>query len=35
MVTLTILSMVLVIMLLNRAVWRPIYRRVSEKYRLE
>ncbi len=35
MVTLTILSMVLVIMLLNRAVWRPLYRRVSDKYRLE
>ena len=35
MVTLTILAMVLVITLLNRAVWRPLYRRASERYRLE
>lgn len=35
MIALTIVSMVLLIMLLNRSVWRPLFRRVSERYRLE
>jgi NitT/TauT family transport system permease protein len=34
-ITLTIVSMVLVISLLNRVVWRGLYRRATERYRLE
>ncbi len=34
-ITLTIVSMVVVISLLNRFVWRRLYQRASERYRLE
>jgi len=35
MITLTIVSMVIVISLINRLVWRRLYQRATERYRLE
>ena len=35
MITLTIVSMVVVISLINRFVWRRLYQRATERYRLE
>ncbi len=35
MITFTILSMVVAVLALNRLLWRPLYARASERYRLE
>jgi ABC-type anion transport system duplicated permease subunit len=35
MITIVIVSMVAAVLLLNRAVWRPLYARASVRYRLD